>query len=542
MRRTAEIRALLERGYKPGTKRKWADGTYQKQHDGTWARLSDGEHMFAGPQQPDKFVNYGKGWVKADAPPPPPEPPVSAAGKLPPDETTLALATAKVAPTTRKMGLFTPKTGKVLADAISEFRDDGKEKGKLSASKYLHKQLAAEQVAPEAQKAIRSSVRTLLADFGLFSRDDAQNKKQKNNVIVVRMKKGVAAQHYQQSGLVSIMARGMDDAQKFFAKNGKKVTPDEVCGADALIHEEIHGCSPIPPEGSGFYMAGTGSRTFLEECSTELSARKVLRDGFGLPDELSDDRTHGAYNEQIETLRQMTMSALFRNGIDTPTDRAWWENFLGETSLCFRNTKTDFSSVDDAYTGFAKALPVTEEQVSAAAKLQGKTAEDIRTGIKDAFKEAVKNTNAYAQQARRNYVSPSSVREAKEMLAAGKKKNPSQYEGVIIWRRRDGGLLIASKPDLGAVPLKEWMEKRGLKYESFIPANVPIYDPDDVGPEAIYDLARNDAMGAVAIAKKLSAAGLLLPEHISMLLQLQDEPAVLEMALDGIHTGPVVRV
>lgn len=494
-----------------GTRRKWARGEVIKQKDGSWISA-------------DQKAAYAVSAGFMNAEPPKETPPINKDAPPKPDVATVIAST--LTPKFRVGSMRIAGEGhssSKLAAAIDKLRDEGKSAGKLSRSKYQHKQLAVTYIAPESQKQVREGMRMLLAQYGILSKDGLRSGG--NSLLVARGAKNVLATHSQTTGLVTIRAGELDDASSFLKKKGTNATQQEIEGIGGLIHEEIHGHSPIPRQS---YL---GNVTFLEESTVELSARKILRDTYGLSDEESTDSTFNTYNCEIETLKNMTRGALARNGIETPPDRAWWEDFMGAAAIKMRRTDEVDAEPSESFKRFARGLPVPKEAIEAAAKMQQKTPDQIREGIQSSLVDIVhKEGKAYYQHTRKTYISPGMVKRARALVAKERKKSPD----VKAWYAPSGGIYVGSKPKyVGSEDMEEFVKRVGTKVES-APA-VPVYDPKFPGPELIWDLKRNDMIGAFKVGVELLDSGLDYQDYASILLALQDDDEILREAFEALY-------
>lgn len=260
---------------------------------------------------------------------------------------------------------------------------------------------------------------------------------------------------------------------------GSTFPPRELRGMKTLVHEQIHGYSPM--DSKRFYH---GAGAAFEEATTELAARKLLKDAFGLNTEefgkvvdantLPKD-TVGTYHVEVRNLIDGMVAALADIGIAAPPrflDPAWWNEFLGAAAIKMRGDDgrgLQVESMDEAYRRFVTALPIPLETWTHLGKVQ--------------------------------------------------KKQPSDVEAEFysIAEKRVKQAMEAFQPTLSAE--KDFM-KRELQHEA-----------KDKGTLNPYHLKRNDLEGALRVAKGLKAKGWLTPEAMQVLHNLQDDPRKLIAAL-----------
>jgi len=113
------------------------------------------------------------------------------------------------------------------------------------------------------------------------------------------------------------VARGAASAAAKLRAGGVDLTPDEEWTWHVIVHEQLHATSPIPP---GAFPRGF---IFLEESTTEISARKLVRETLSpaafhaqRPTSRSDFR--GAYNSYL-----VDMHGAIRDALHVPDDQAW---------------------------------------------------------------------------------------------------------------------------------------------------------------------------------------------------------------------------
>lgn len=154
---------------------------------------------------------------------------------------------------------------------------------------------------------IRRELNNLLAEHGLVNHD-ALAKKKALNSYKVRILEGFNGTHGW-DGKVTIAshvhAKALEGAQAM--AKGARVTNDQADAVRTLVHEAVHGHSPILQN----VYRGVGAH--LEEATTELTARsiagKLLNRGEFF-------RLHGSYPKEIRGLARGTQKVLETLGLD----------------------------------------------------------------------------------------------------------------------------------------------------------------------------------------------------------------------------------
>jgi len=159
------------------------------------------------------------------------------------------------------------------------------------------------QLPDDAQSTVREQLRGLLGYL---------------NVHHHGLKRGAKVYRFQQStenygqydlgtGAITINEDVHQRATKFMSEPTNPKYRKHADDASTLIHETIHAMSPMQSK------AYDGHGAFIEEATTEILARKVMRDKFQIPDEhwCDDDGTpSGSYGEEIHSLNQIVSSVL----------------------------------------------------------------------------------------------------------------------------------------------------------------------------------------------------------------------------------------
>jgi SPP1 gp7 family putative phage head morphogenesis protein len=141
------------------------------------------------------------------------------------------------------------------------------------------------------QKKIRDGLRKLLERYKMVDRDTGvlnfvSGKTRQTNghnafysASASAMGRGVMGYHVSTAGAMVILDFQVKDAALFLRAKavGRAATDAEASAMHTLVHESIHGMSPLTMRGGGY---GAGTASIIEEVATELSARKVMRETF----------------------------------------------------------------------------------------------------------------------------------------------------------------------------------------------------------------------------------------------------------------------
>lgn len=131
----------------------------------------------------------------------------------------------------------------------------------------------AEGLAADGGKVLRESLRGFLRKEGLDSRDIAYVLERPNAIVP-----GTDGSFHHWDGRVELKAsrRRVLPAAARKLRDGEKLDAEEQEVFRVLVHEELHGATPM---GKGAYRPGTGA-VAMEEASTEVLARHLLRKRF----------------------------------------------------------------------------------------------------------------------------------------------------------------------------------------------------------------------------------------------------------------------
>ncbi len=239
--------------------------------------------------------------------------------------------------------------------------------------------LLADPTSNAAQREARKALTTLCADFGMLDRD---TDKPLNDFLLLKAKEqlppGVGGIHHW-NGAITVRDKSAKRATALLSTTGGSAAAEpaysveavkQLKGMHVLVHEAVHGHSPIRQENF------KGRYRLLEEATTEMAARKVMRDTFGTPWAWFKPRINpatgawaesiGAYLSFCGSLREGVAAALKHKKFpDTMTDEQW-EDFVGATSVEMRRRPPPYDKDKKEFLKrFASSLPLTEEQIAA---------------------------------------------------------------------------------------------------------------------------------------------------------------------------------
>jgi hypothetical protein len=164
-------------------------------------------------------------------------------------------------------------------------------------------------------------------------------------------------------------ARGQWDEA---ANDGEDIL--DMWGFKTLVHETVHSTSPI------IETAPTGAALWVEEATTELAARRIIADKFGVPLALAD--AAGNYDEPIEILIGVVARAA-QVGDDVA------RGMVETAAFEMRKSVKIFADSDEYVAHFVKSLPLKEAGAKGKAKaaLSGKLRRDLKAQL-DGFEMA----------------------------------------------------------------------------------------------------------------------------------------------------------
>lgn len=148
-----------------------------------------------------------------------------------------------------------------VQSAVSEFRNGAIDDGQATA---------------EAQAKMRGHFNGLVSEH--LGTPDYSAEWKRSQAGVVEVNDDEVSYLVLGTGRMSLMKRVVDDAHAFLEEHAAGKTPDDVHAQHmkVIVHETLHSHSPLAP--SGYVAEGAA----LEEVTTELLARRVMRDRYGL--------------------------------------------------------------------------------------------------------------------------------------------------------------------------------------------------------------------------------------------------------------------
>lgn len=250
------------------------------------------------------------------------------------------------------------------------------------------------------QVTIRKGMETLLKDFGLHSTTRTGTKAQTAKDESYRYDvmsdgpwagAGLAPEGEGQwlngqmdvGSHLMLISHATHAAATEFLKGGPpydKKPPEAVRGFATLVHEQIHSAGGIRADEY------EGSRVHWEEVTTELTARRVMRDTFGtmgLEHPLGNahagrgEQAEGFYDEQILSFKFGVLKAREKNNLPELDDAALF-TYLTDAALATRRGGTGTEKLDAFRKRFAASLSVPEgTDKQAAAKYRQDAVESI---------------------------------------------------------------------------------------------------------------------------------------------------------------------
>ena len=204
----------------------------------------------------------------------------------------------------------------------------------------------------DAQAGVRGALRTLCSDFGMTNRDGPKSLFNKFTTFDESKQKSFADGVHTWDGVITVRPKHAKRSQLFLSGASDEKVPKfkQATSFHVLVHEAIHGHSPIRQEQF------KGRYRLLEEATTELAARKVMVDGFGISWAQANEK--GAYSEFVKALGLGTKTALKRKGVSVPEGEAWADS-LGEAAIEMRRRPPPHDPDKYAYLNrFAASLPI----------------------------------------------------------------------------------------------------------------------------------------------------------------------------------------
>lgn len=164
--------------------------------------------------------------------------------------------------------------------------------------------VAATQLPVEAQTAVRDQLRHLLGYLNLHP----HGVKRGANIYQLQENNNEAYGTYDfNTGAVHINEDVHHRAMAFLQDPTNPKHQRYAEDVSTLIHETLHSHAPLHPK------AYSGQAAFIEEATTEMLARRVMREQFGIPDERWCDKEgapSGSYGDDIHHLNQLVSQTL----------------------------------------------------------------------------------------------------------------------------------------------------------------------------------------------------------------------------------------
>lgn len=477
---------LLEaKGLPLGTVRKWRTGEHMKTKDG---------------------------WV--------PVPASASSAKKPKSK---AAPKTPVAPTAA-----TSVVGAPSGSAQKQKKFDRKSAGKAFAD------LESDLSSPEKQKAVRETLNSLCADFGMIDRDTGTQGKDR---ILVKAKSelppGVGGIHEWDGGII-IRDKSLRRASSLMTQlQSGAPYPDPMTkeygkaekGMHVLVHEAVHGHSPIRREQF------KGRYRLLEEATTEMAARKVMHDAFGTRWERFSDPENGigAYSDFCGKLYAGTKAALARKGFSLPNPADWYD-FLGTACIEMRRREPKFDNDKNTYLRrYASSLPIEPEQLKALGGPDG-VREEVAGAVWMALKvakEQEKVMRVEGGKKRDEMLLAMALKAVKEGHPDAAKIAPTIP--LLQARIQEAGALLGPLKKSAKTAEEDWeaykaggpLKESALVILAHLLTEAVMSDEnEDAGM-----LPRNDIELAIYYAKALSDDGKLTPSALRDLALLQDNVA-----------------
>jgi hypothetical protein len=163
--------------------------------------------------------------------------------------------------------------------------------------------LAPTQLPPAAQSEVRQRLRDTLGYLGLHH----HGVKRGANSYLLNDDPDAYGSYNLATGAINMQERVHQRAMAFLRDPHNPRNRKYADDAATLLHETIHSCSPLHHKAYATHAA------FVEEATTELLSRKVMRDKFGVPDEHwqePDGSVDGSYGKEIHGLLRIISRAL----------------------------------------------------------------------------------------------------------------------------------------------------------------------------------------------------------------------------------------
>jgi hypothetical protein len=358
------------------------------------------------------------------------------------------------------------------------------------------------------QKAARQALNRLCSDFGMRDRDGYDFAIGRDKMIVSKkgeLPAGVGGIHHW-DGSIQVRdktVRRTGELLSAFARGTNVINEDKrVNAVHTLVHEAVHGHSPIRREQF------KGRYRLLEEATTEMAARKVMRDTFGVPWEKynAPNGLLGAYRDFCKSLTEGVTAALKHKGYTLEDKDA--DDFIGGASVEMRRRPPPFDDNKDQFLKrFAASLPLSDDDY---AKIGSK--EDVRDEVAKAVWLSLKPAREVEKLWRLQAVvmneksSPQEKADAQkavgaQMLALGKAN--AEWKNYLSTGKTESRLLV----------LLDLLQEAGMESKTKVSG-----DDEDAGM-----LPRNDIDLAIAYARVLAQNGKLTGDALRDLALLQDD-------------------
>lgn len=190
-----------------------------------------------------------------------------------------------------------------------------------------------------AQKYVREFARGIIANYGCTSKTSNEERRDTIAVNAHLAGSGTAAYHSWDGrvALAEYVFRHLETWGEERSKNAPGTTPDQAASFSALLHEELHGASSM------ISLSYRGVGQLIEEVTTEVAARYIMRDKFGHlrltgSGRLDDDKRFqvsdfGPYGPWIKWVHQALVKAINASPDDADETETKAARMLEQASL-----------------------------------------------------------------------------------------------------------------------------------------------------------------------------------------------------------------
>ncbi len=270
-------------------------------------------------------------------------------------------------------------------------------------------------LSASAQQDIRDELADMMKPYGISSADVGRSRAGAFDVNDEPVKMGAGAFHDWDGGIVmsprsaaraqvfaqeiasgvdySARVRAAREAANNFASIDLaplRAAGDAIDGHRLLVHETLHGYSPGK---SSSYQLGTAGR-IVEEVTTEVVARKVVRDSLGLAiDDLDHPstyrmihvgRTSGNYQGEIDAVVRGIRTEFAKRGVALTEDEVF--DLVEEVSFAYKRLPPDsIASPVDTATRFASLIDVESVAAKKGVQLVPRVVDSTRDWIADSL-------------------------------------------------------------------------------------------------------------------------------------------------------------